>query len=114
MKRLSIIFLVVWALIAAVAAQSPAVSLLTCSPGSEVYEIYGHTAIRVVDARGIDVVYNFGMFSFDEPGFVYRFVKGETDHFVACYQTDKEPYLNHHTLQFQHHYIKMGKFRLPS
>lgn len=87
MKRLSIIFLAVWALVAAVAAQSPAVSLLTCSPGSEVYEIYGHTAIRVVDARGIDVVYNFGMFSFDEPGFVYRFVKGETDYFVACYPT---------------------------
>ncbi len=57
------------------------ISLLTCSPGSEIYALFGHTAIRYEEpARGIDVVYNYGMFSFDTPNFIGRFVKGETDY----------------------------------
>lgn len=57
------------------------ISLLTCSPGSEIYALFGHTAIRYEDpARGMDLVYNYGMFSFDTPNFIWRFVKGETDY----------------------------------
>lgn len=33
----------------------------------------------------MDRVYNFGMFSFSKPNFVYRFVKGETDYALAGY-----------------------------
>ena len=59
------------------------VSLLTCSPGNEVYELYGHTAIRVrSDKHHYDVVYNYGVFSFDQPNFVWRFVLGECDYFL--------------------------------
>ncbi len=55
--------------------------LLTCAPGTEVYSLFGHTAIRYQNSdRNIDVVFNFGMFSFDAPHFIYRFVKGETDY----------------------------------
>lgn len=61
------------------------ISLLTCSPGEQVYELFGHTAIRVTDpARGVDVVFNYGLFSFDEPNFVWRFVRGETDYLLGC------------------------------
>lgn len=60
------------------------VSLITCAPGSEIYELCGHTAIRV-RGEGIDSVWNYGLFNFDEPNFVYRFVKGETDYMVAGY-----------------------------
>lgn len=60
------------------------VSLLTCSPGSRIYELYGHTGIRVnIPARNFDVVYHYGVFSFRTPHFTYRFVKGETDYSIG-------------------------------
>lgn len=60
------------------------VSLITCSPGPEIYELYGHEAIRV-KGEGIDSVWNYGVFDFRQPNFVYRFVKGETDYMCAGY-----------------------------
>lgn len=60
------------------------VSLITAWPGSEIYELCGHEAIRI-KGPGIDSVWNFGVFDFNEPNFVYRFVKGETDYMVAGY-----------------------------
>lgn len=62
------------------------ISLLTCYPGPEIFELYGHEAIRVRTA-GVDSVYNFGVFSFSEPNFVYRFVKGQTDYMLAGQDT---------------------------
>jgi hypothetical protein len=60
------------------------VSILTCDPGEEVYSMYGHTAIRVSDPmQGIDVVFNYGVFSFDSPNFLYRFAKGQTDYMIV-------------------------------
>ena len=59
-------------------------SLITAWPGSEIYELCGHEAIRI-SGDGIDSVWNFGIFNFDEPNFVYRFVKGETDYMVDAY-----------------------------
>ncbi|MDR3309712.1 MAG: DUF4105 domain-containing protein [Tannerella sp.] len=63
------------------------VSLLTCSPSDEdVYTLYGHTAIRVRDPEmQLDVVFNYGIFDFSKPNFIYRFAKGETDYMLrAC------------------------------
>lgn len=65
-------------------ADSITVSLITCWPGSEIYELYGHEAIRV-RGEGRDSVWNFGVFDYREPNFVYRFVKGETDYLCAGY-----------------------------
>ena len=60
------------------------ISLLTCEPGDEIYSYFGHTALRVNDpANKIDLVFNYGVFSFDAPNFVYRFAKGETDYMLA-------------------------------
>src|SRR5574344_851926 len=57
------------------------ISLLTCNPGNEIYSLFGHTAIRYQNFdKNIDLVYNYGMFSFKTPNFVMRFVKGETDY----------------------------------
>lgn len=57
-----------------------AVYFLNIYPGSEIYELEGHSAI-IVDVSGqAPRVYNFGVFDFDQPNFVYRFVKGETDY----------------------------------
>ena len=57
------------------------VSLLTCGPGNEVYSLFGHTAIRVcLPSRGMDIVVNYGMFSFKQKYFIPRFVLGLTDY----------------------------------
>ena len=73
-------------------------SLLTCGPGQEIYSLFGHTAIRYEDRRrGIDVVFNYGLFNFQSSNFILRFTLGETDyqlgamnyrHFLAEYQLD--------------------------
>ena len=57
------------------------VSLLTCGPGNEAYSLFGHTAIRISQpSRGMDVVVNYGMFSFRQKYFIARFILGLTDY----------------------------------
>lgn len=63
------------------------VSLLTCYPGDEVYELEGHTALRIVFADGRDMTVNWGLFDFNSPNFLYRFVKGETDYRMGVVPT---------------------------
>lgn len=56
------------------------VSLLTCTPGDKVYEMFGHTALHLQTSSGIDVAVNYGLFSFDTPFFIPKFVLGITDY----------------------------------
>ena len=62
------------------------VSLLTCSPHEEIYSLYGHTALRWHDlhqsgpSAGNDIAFNWGIFNFNKPYFVIRFVFGLTDY----------------------------------
>ena len=64
-------------------------SLLTCAPGEEIYSLFGHTAIRYENpSQGIDVVFNYGLFSFNTPNFIFRFSLGETDYQLGA--TDYE------------------------
>jgi len=58
------------------------VSLLTCGQGVDAYERFGHTAIRITDLKNsdVDIVFHYGVFSFDAPYFAWRFTKGETDY----------------------------------
>jgi Domain of unknown function (DUF4105) len=54
------------------------ISLITVSPGEELYSMYGHSAIRVNDpAQGIDYVFNYGTFDFNTPNFYVKFVQGK-------------------------------------
>lgn len=67
------------------AADSLQISLMTCSPGQEVYALYGHTALRCTNyTAGWDVVFNYGVFNFKAPHFVWRFALGECDYEVAA------------------------------
>jgi len=60
-------------------SENARVSLLTCSPGQQLYARYGHTAIRVTDPlQGIDYVFNYGLFSFEDSHFYLHFVQGQT------------------------------------
>lgn len=81
---LSITMLRAQDVVIATPVDSITVSLITCYPGPEVFEVYGHTAIRVKQGSN-DMVFNYGMFSFAEPNFVYRFVKGDADYCLAIY-----------------------------
>lgn len=57
------------------------ISLLTCSPGPEVYALYGHTAIRVQNSKSkTDVVFNYGSFNMSEPNFILKFMLGLLDY----------------------------------
>ena len=83
MRRILLLLIGVISMLSVRAASvdSVRISLLTCAPGSEIYALFGHSAIRYEDpARGEDWVFNYGMFSFKDPNFVMRFVKGETDY----------------------------------
>ena len=77
------------------------VSLLTCGTGtSEVYEAFGHTAIRIKNHNdGTDVVYNYGMFNFYEEDFLLKFVRGK-----LLYYVDVENFND-----FLHSYIESGR-----
>ena len=68
------------------------VYLVTCAPGTESYSIYGHTALRInFRGTGFDMVYNWGIFDFSTPNFVYRFAKGRLDYMLGAY--DYEDFL---------------------
>ncbi|WP_297328967.1 DUF4105 domain-containing protein [uncultured Bacteroides sp.] len=57
------------------------ISLLTCASGGEIYSLFGHTAIRYENfTQGTDAVFNYGMFNFNAPNFIFRFALGETDY----------------------------------
>ena len=60
------------------------ISIITCEPGSELYSIFGHSAIRVIDSNFVaDVIYNFGTFDFDDPDFYQKFVQGKLKYFLS-------------------------------
>ncbi|RGP11592.1 lipoprotein N-acyltransferase Lnb domain-containing protein [Parabacteroides gordonii] len=73
------------------------ISILTAAPSDEaVFTLYGHTAVRVKDSlHKIDLVFNYGIFDFSKPNFIYRFTKGETDYKLAAYN------FQHYIIEYQ-------------
>lgn len=82
-------------------SESAEVSLLTCSAGEELYSIFGHSAIRVNDpGSGVDWVFNYGVFDFNDPNFYPNFVRGKLNYILAV-----SSYKN-----FERGYIFEGRF----
>jgi Domain of unknown function (DUF4105) len=59
------------------------VYLITVGPGPEVFDKFGHNMIRVVgpaaalgQSEDIDVAFNWGEFSFEQPHFIWHFIQG--------------------------------------
>ena len=74
------------------------ISLLTCAPGKPIYSLFGHTAIRYEHPKqNIDVVFNYGLFSFNTPNFILRFSLGETD-----YQLGVQPF-DHFRYEYEYY-----------
>jgi hypothetical protein len=58
-------------------------SVLTCSPGPDLYSLFGHSAFRLQDTLGgkpVDVVFNYGVFDAFDDGFYFKFARGKLDY----------------------------------
>ena len=64
-----------------------AVSFVNFYPGADIYELEGHSVLRINMPEG-DVAISYGTYDFEQPNFVYRFVKGETDYWVTAIPWD--------------------------
>jgi hypothetical protein len=70
-------------------SDSAKISLITCSPGEELYSAFGHTGIRVTDyINDFDVVFNYGTFDFEQPGFYTNFIRGRMLYSLAVDRFD--------------------------
>ena len=89
MKRLILIILAAVLTAGAWSQDSLSISLLTCSQGRDVSSAFGHSALRVKDyAHGRDLVFNYGTFSFNEPNFFLKFLKGDLNYFLSVNSFD--------------------------
>ena len=82
MRKLTIITLLFFAALSC-AAQGSAVMLATIYPGKDVWNVYGHTMI-IVQRPGSFTAYNYGVFDFNEPNFVYRFLRGDANYCIEA------------------------------
>jgi hypothetical protein len=65
------------------------ISLLTCTPGEDLYSTFGHSALRVTDTLSRDdIVFNYGTFDFDEPGFYTKFIRGKLMYYLSTEDFD--------------------------
>jgi uncharacterized membrane protein (Fun14 family) len=92
-KQLTMIVVLLLLAVSPLAGQQPGseirVYLMTLGPGDAVWERFGHNAIVVEDASiGQSIAYNWGMFDFEEPGYVARLMKGRMIYWMAGYPTD--------------------------
>jgi Domain of unknown function (DUF4105) len=61
------------------------ISLLTCTPGNELYSTFGHSGCRVIDSSSVtDIVYNFGNFDFEDKNFYPKFIRGKLLYYVSA------------------------------
>jgi hypothetical protein len=75
------------------------ISIVTAGPGAELYEAFGHSAIRIKDpVLQLDLIYNYGLFDFNSPNFYSNFTKGNLiyslgrykfEYFLRSYKRDK-------------------------
>jgi hypothetical protein len=104
MKKKHLLFLLLFSFFKPLQAQIQLsayaeISIVTAGPGTELFEAFGHSAIRIKDpVFKIDVIYNYGMFDFKAPNFYGNFVKGnmvyslaryDFKYFLASYKRDK-------------------------
>lgn len=66
-------------------SENAEMSLITVAPGDELYSGFGHSALWVEDeSKGLSVVFNYGTFDFETPGFYMKFVRGKLDYMLSA------------------------------
>ncbi|WP_299017136.1 DUF4105 domain-containing protein [uncultured Polaribacter sp.] len=67
-------------------SETAEIGIITAGPGKALYEKFGHSAIRIKDpAIGLDVIYNYGIFDFNQPNFYTNFAQGKMYYLLAKY-----------------------------
>lgn len=88
-KKLLLVFLLICCQIGfsqSLVSDNTVVSILTVGTADASHSLYGHTALRIKDeTKNIDLVYNYGMFDFSTPNFMFKFVKGDLQYYAAAY-----------------------------
>jgi hypothetical protein len=70
-------------------SETAEISLLTIAPGNELHSNFGHSALWIQDdENNINIVFNYGIFSFDTPGFYLKFVRGKLDYMLGAQRID--------------------------
>jgi hypothetical protein len=68
-------------------SKSAQISLITGLPGQDVYNLFGHSGLRVYDPSiGLDIMYSYGTFDFDDPDFLLKFTQGKLKYFLSVSQ----------------------------
>lgn len=76
------------------------VSLITYGPGDTYWERFGHDAIELRDTvSGEAVTFNYGVFDFDESGFLLNFARGQMHYLMDAAPSDVD----------QHYYTEVGR-----
>lgn len=66
-------------------SENAEMSLITVAPGDELYSGFGHSALWVEDrSKGLSVVFNYGTFDFETPGFYMKFVRGKLNYMLSA------------------------------
>lgn len=104
--------MVTWS--SAFAADEPAPStevwLVTYGPGEIYWQRFGHNAIWIRDpGRGLDHVFTFGFFDFEQENFLLRFLQGRLLYFSAAQPAQREfsNYIN------ENRSIRAQRLKLP-
>lgn len=64
------------------------VSLVTSSPGTDLYAQFGHSIVRIVDYKfRKDLSFNYGTFDFNTPNFYWKFLQGKLNYQLAVHST---------------------------
>lgn len=85
MSRITLVVLAACGLAALVPAQAREAWLVTYGIGPAVEERFGHNALWLRDAEsGLDSIYNFGFFDFDQENFYRDYAFGEMTYFAAA------------------------------
>lgn len=72
---------------------STEVSLITVGLGNALHARYGHTFIKIKTKGNLERIYNWGMFSFDDPLFGLKFYLGDRTYWVASTEQRELEYL---------------------
>jgi hypothetical protein len=65
--------------------------LMTYGPGEIYWQRFGHNGIWIRDTGlGLDHVFNFGFFDFEQEGFFWRFLQGRLQYFSAAQPAQRE------------------------
>ncbi len=70
-------------------SKSAEISVLTVGPGNTLNDAFGHSGFRVKDdAKGYDLVFNYGVYDFEAPNFILKFAQGKLNYLIGLNRFD--------------------------